>query len=153
MSFGSFEEVVTYAIEKEKEAAAFYDEISSQEKYSGAKEMFAGFANEERKHQKMLEGMSSDKKNIAEYKLEWIPDLKRSNYLVDAEYEKGMHYKDILRIAMKREEKALKFYNDVARDKKNEEYSKIFKILAQEEAKHKLGLEKLYDNYMAEQGD
>jgi len=153
MGFESFEEVVTYAIEKEKEAAAFYDEISSQEKYSGAKEMFAGFASEERKHQKMLEGMLSDNRKIDEYKFEWIPDLKRSNYLVDAEYERGMHYKDILRIAMKREEKALNFYNDVARDNKNEEYSKIFKILAQEEAKHKLGLEKLYDNFMAEQGD
>jgi len=153
MSFGSFEEVLTYAIEKEKEAAAFYDEISIQEKYSGTKEMFAGFANEERKHKKMLEGILSDKGKIAEYKFEWIPDLKRSNYLVDAEYEKGMHYKDILRIAMKREEKALEFYNDVARKNKNEEHVKIFKILAQEEAKHKLGLEKLYDSYMAEQGD
>lgn len=153
MSFGSFEEVVTYAIEKEKEAAVFYDEISSGEKFSGAKELFAGFADEERKHQRMLEGILSNKGKISEYKFEWIPDLKRSNYLVDMEYEKGMHYKDILRIAMKREEKSLKFYNDVARDNKNDEHVKIFKILAQEEAKHKLGLEKLYDNYMAEQGD
>ncbi len=147
MSFGSFEEVVTYAIEKEKEAAEFYDEICGQEKFSGTKEMFAGFADEERKHQKMLEGILSNKGKISEYKFEWIPDLKRSNYLVDMEYEKGMHYKDILRIAMKREEKALKFYNDVASENKNEEYVKMFKILAQEEAKHKLGLEKLYDNY------
>src|SRR3989339_280294 len=153
MSFGSFQEVVKYAIEKEKEAAAFYDEISSQEKFSGAKEMFAGFADEERKHQKMLEGILSNKGKISEYKFEWIPDLKRSNYLVDMEYEKGMHYKDILRIAMKREEKALKFYNDVASENKNEDYVKIFKILAQEEAKHKLGLEKFFDNFMAEQGD
>lgn len=153
MSFGSFEEVVIYAIEKEKEAAEFYEEICRQEKFSGAKEMFAGFANEERKHQKMLEGILYNKEKISEYKFEWIPDLKRSNYLVDTEYEKGMHYKDILRIAMKREEKALKFYNDVARENKNEEHVKMFKILAQEEAKHKLGLEKLYDNYMAEQGD
>jgi rubrerythrin len=153
MSFGSFKEVVLYAIEKEKEAAEFYDEISRQEKFSGAKEMFAGFAAEERKHQKMLEGILSDEGKVSEYKFEWIPDLKRSNYLVASEYEKGMHYRDILRIAMKREEKALKFYNDVARDNKNEEHLKIFKILAQEEAKHKLGLEKLYDNFMAEQGD
>jgi rubrerythrin len=101
----------------------------------------------------MLEGILSDKGKVSEYKFEWIPDLKRSNYLVDSEYEKGMHYRDILRIAMKREEKALKFYNDVARDNKNEGHVKIFKILAQEEAKHKLGLEKLYDNFMAEQGD
>jgi len=153
MSFGSFEDVVKFAIEKEKEAAEFYDEISSQEKFSGAKEMFAGFAIEERKHQKLLEGILSDKGKVSEYKFEWIPDLKRSNYLVDSEYEKGMHYRDILRIAMKREEKALRFYNDVARENKNEEHVKIFRILAQEEAKHKLGLEKLYDNFMAEQGD
>ena len=153
MSFGSFEEVVKYAIEKEKEAAEFYDEICSQEIFSGAKEMFAGFADEERKHQKMLEGILSDSGKISEYKFEWIPDLKRSNYMVDTEYEKGMHYRDILRIAMKREEKALEFYNDVARKNNNEEYAKLFKFLAQEEAKHKLGLEKLYDNFMAEQGD
>ncbi|MFO7666422.1 MAG: ferritin family protein [Desulfobacterales bacterium] len=153
MSFGSFEEIVMYAIEKEKEAAEFYEEICRQEKFHGAKEMFSGFANEERKHQKMLEGILYNKEKISEYKFEWIPDLKRSNYLVDTKYEKGMHYKDILRIAMKREEKALNFYNDVALKNKNEEHVKIFKILAQEEAKHKLGLEKLYDNYMAEQGD
>ena len=153
MSFGSFEELVTYAIEKEKEAAAFYEEVARQEIFSGSKEMLAGFANEERKHQKMLEGILSDKGKLSDYKFEWIPDLKRSNYLVDMKYEKGMHYKDILLIAMKREEKALKFYNDVASENKNEEYVKMFKILAQEEAKHKLGLEKLYDNYMAEQGD
>jgi rubrerythrin len=153
MSFGSFEDVVKFAIEKEKEAAQFYDEISGKEKLSGAKEMFAGFADEERKHQKMLEGILYNREKVSEYKFEWIPDLKISNYLVDAKYEKGMHYKDILRIAMKREENALKFYNDVARENKNEEHVKIFKILAQEEAKHKLGLEKLYDSYMAEQGD
>jgi len=60
-----------------------------------------------------------------------------------------MHYKDILVIAMKREEKALEFYNDAARENKNKDHVKMFKVLAQEESKHKLGLEKLYDDYMA----
>jgi len=64
-----------------------------------------------------------------------------------------MHYKDILAIAMKREEKALEFYNDAARESKNKDHAKMFKILAQEESKHKLGLEKLYDDFMAMQGD
>lgn len=153
MSFGSFEELVTYAIEKEKEAAAFYEEVAGQETFSGSKEMLAGFANEERKHQKMLEGILSNKGKLSDYKLEWIPDMKRSNYLVEMKYQKGMHYKDILVIAMKREEKALEFYNDAARENKNTDHAKIFKILAQEESKHKLGLEKLYDDYMAGQGD
>ncbi|MDQ1330630.1 MAG: hypothetical protein QG578_895 [Thermodesulfobacteriota bacterium] len=153
MSFGSFEELVNYAIEKEKEAASFYEEVAGQEIFSGSKDMLNDFAKEERKHQKMLEGILSDKGKLSEYKLEWIPDMKRSNYLVEMKYQKGMHYRDILLIAMKREEKALAFYNDAARENNNKDQVKIFRILAQEEAKHKLGLEKLYDDYMAKQGD
>ena len=64
-----------------------------------------------------------------------------------------MHYKDILVIAMKREEKALEFYNDAAREDKNKDHVKIFKALARKEFKHKLGLEKLFDDFMAAQGD
>ena len=153
MRFGSFEELVNYAIEKEKEAASFYEEVAVQEIFSGSKDMLKDFAKEERKHQKMLEGILSDKGKLSGYKLEWIPDMKRSNYIVEMKYQKGMHYRDILLIAMKREEKALEFYNDAARENNNKDHVKIFRILAQEEAKHKLGLEKLYDDYMAKQGD
>jgi rubrerythrin len=79
--------------------------------------------------------------------------MKRSDYMVDIEYEKGMHYTDILRLAMKREEKALKLYNVLQTKTQDEAYLKLFKILAQEEAKHKRVLETLYDDYMADQGD
>lgn len=153
MDFNSIEEIINYAIKREKEAVEFYEEISKQEDFSGARETFEGFAKEERKHQAMLEDFSINKEKIAEYKLEWITDIKRSDYLVDIEYEKGMHYTDILRLAMKKEEKALKLYNDLMQKTDNENVMKLFKVLAQEEAKHKGFLEGLYDDYMAEQGD
>ena len=54
---------------------------------------------------------------------------------------------------MKREEKSLKLYNELAEKTDNEDLIKMFKVLSQEEAKHKLTLETLYDDYMAEQGD
>ena len=153
MNFESLREILNYAIEKEKEAAEFYLDISRQEPFAGAKETFEQFAAEERKHQVLLEGFETNKEKIAEYELKWIPDMKRSDYMVDMEYEKGMHYTDILRLAMKREEKALKLYNELQTKTQDEEYLKLFKILAQEEAKHKRALETLYDDYMAEQGD
>lgn len=153
MNFNSVEEIINYAIEKEKEAVKFYEEISGQEAFSGTRKMFEGFAKEERKHQAMLEDFSINKEKISEYKLEWITDIKRSDYLVDMEYEKGMHYTDILRLAMKREEKALKLYNDLRQKADNKNVIKLFQLLAQEEAKHKGFLEGLYDDYMAEQGD
>jgi len=151
MQFESFEAIMEYAVGKEKEAADFYQELSEQEKFSGARETFEGFAREERKHQDMLENFS--KENIEHYKIEKIPDLKRSDYLVDVEYEPGMSYADVLRLAMKREENAFKFYSDFSRNTGSADHKKLFDILAQEEAKHKLKLETFLDDYLAEMGD
>jgi rubrerythrin len=153
MSFQSFEEIVRFAIDREREAIAFYEDASNQETYSGAKKTFKEFANEERKHEALLEGLITGETRLSEYKFEWIPDIKRSNYLEDMTYEKGMAYPDILRLAMKREEKALQLYRDLSQKTDNEELLKVLKLLRQEEAKHKLALETLYDDHMAELGD
>jgi rubrerythrin len=65
-----------------------------------------------------------------------------------------MHYTDILRLAMKREEKALQLYNELAEKAADkQDFVNVFKMLCQEEAKHKQILETIYDDFMAEQGD
>ncbi len=153
MSFDTFEVIMRFAIDKEKEAVDFYEEASLLTQYAWAKETFEGFAKEEQKHAALLEGFLKGEKVVSDYKFEWITDIKRSDYLVDMAYEKEMSYPDVLRLAMKREEKALAFYNDLEKNADGEELIKVFKMLAQEEAKHKLALETLYDDYMAEQGD
>jgi rubrerythrin len=134
MNFDDLEAMIDFAIEKEREAAKFYDKISKDEEdFSGSKKMFAEFAAEEQKHEKILQNFKTKgiSKSLEEYQLKWITDIKRSDYLVDVSYEKGMPYNEILLLAMKREEKAL----------------------CQEEAKHKLALETIYDDYMAKMGD
>ncbi len=151
MEFESFQDIVDFAIEKEKEAKAFYEEVSETESLAGYRELFKEFAAEEAKHVTLLESIG--KKGIEKYKFKWIPDLKRSNFLVDIEYEKGMGYKDMLHLAIKREEKALALYNDLQDKSDHEELKNVFKVLCQEEAKHKLKLETLFDDYMAEMGD
>ena len=153
MSFDSVEEILEYAIEKEKEAVDFYSDISRQEPFSGTRETFEEFAKEEGRHQRLLEGLSENKKKIASYRYKWVPDLKRSDYIVDMEYVKGMHFTDILRLAMKREEKALQLYNELGSKTDNDDFINLFKLLSQEEAKHKFTLETIYDDHMAEQGD
>lgn len=153
MNFNSVDEIIEYALEKEKEAVAFYTEISQNESLQGVKKTFEDFANEEKKHVRMLENLGSDKQKIAAYEFKWIPDMKRSNYMVDVTYEPGMHYTEILRLAMKREEKSLMLYNELAAKADEAEFVNLFKILSQEEAKHKNVLETIYDDFMAEQGD
>ena len=156
MNFESLDEIIDFAIDKEREAAEFYQKISNEEEdFSGSKKMFAEFAQEEQKHEKILQDFKTKgiSESLAEYKLEWITDIKRSNYLVDLDYAQGMPYNEILLLAMKREEKALKLYNDFLDQADTDESKKLFKVLCQEEAKHKLALETMYDDYMAQMGD
>ena len=155
MEFENLEAILDFAIEKETEAAEFYKSISRQEVFSGAGKMFEEFAQEERKHQTMLEEFKTEgaTASMKEYDFKWITDIKRSNYVVDLEYSPGMAYNEILMLAMKREEKALKLYNDFLAKADSDESKTLFKILCQEEAKHKLALETMYDDYMAEMGD
>ena len=156
MNFESLEDIIEFAIEKEREAAEFYQKISNDEEdFSGSKKMFAEFAAEEQKHEKILQEfkVKGVTKSLEEYQLKWITDIKRSDYLVDLEYEKGMPYNEILLLAMKREEKALKLYNEFLDQADTDEAKKLFKVLCQEEAKHKLALETMYDDYMAKMGD
>ncbi len=156
MHFENLEDIIDFAIEKEREAAEFYQKISNDEEdFSGSKKMFEEFAAEEQKHEKILQEFKTEgiTKSLEEYKLKWITDIKRSDYLVDLYYEQGMPYNEILLLAMKREEKALKLYNEFLEQADTDEGKKLFKVLCQEEAKHKLALETIYDDYMAIMGD
>ena len=155
MEFENLNDIIAFAMEREKEAASFYREASEKEAFSGAKEMLLEFAAQEDKHYTILENFKNNAidKSVGEYKFKWIPDIKRSDYVDEVEYTPGMGYRDTLMLAMKREEAALKLYNELLAKADNDEAKKIFKVLCQEEAKHKLSLETMYDDYMAEMGD
>jgi rubrerythrin len=155
MEFQNLGEIIDFAIEKEKEAAEFYLSVSKKEQFSGKVEMLKEFAAQERKHQQLLEDLKAGKtsKQLKDYKFKWITDIKRSNYADEVQYHPGMSYTELLMLAMKREEKALKLYNEMLATAQTDEQKKVFKVLCQEEAKHKLSLETLYDDHMAEQGD
>lgn len=153
MTFESFEVLIEFAIEKEREAADFYTDLAEQTSFSGVKDSLLEMAEEEKKHENLLKNLGDNKALVEEYKFKWIPDMKRSDYMVELKYEDGMNYVDILRLAMKREEHALKMYNELQKKTENKENIKLLKVLCQEEAKHKLFLEGLYDDHMAEQGD
>ena len=155
MQFENLEAIIDFAIEKEREAVEFYMSLSEEETFSGSKQMFVEYAQEEKKHEKMLLDLKAGglSESTESYKFKWITDIKRSDYVVDLEYQPGMPYNEILMLAMKREEKALKLYNEFLDQADTDESKKIFKILCQEEAKHKLALETMYDDYMAKMGD
>ena len=153
MEFNTINDIIDFAIKSEIEAAEFYESAAENEGTKGIVNMLKEYAEEERKHERMLKHLKEDKTKIETYTFEKVQDIKRSDYLVDMEYRQGMSYVEIVRVAMKREEKAFKLYTEMAQAADNPKLNNIFSIMAQEEAKHKNYFETMYDDYMAQQGD
>jgi rubrerythrin len=140
----SFEEVIREAIRKETDAASFY-RMAGERVKSGISKIFEEMAAEEEKHRKLLEDLDWEK--VRRYELKGIPDLKISEYLEDVPYDDSMSYQDAIRMAIKNEEKSRNLYLASAQHfAENPDVEKLFKMLAQEEAKHKLRLEQIYDD-------
>lgn len=139
----TFEQIINFAIEKEKEAADLYTRLIGMAKKPNAKTMFQELAAEEEKHKRFFEGLREDQ--IPDLPLRKVMDLKISDYLVDVEFKTDMEYQDILIMAMKREESAVKLYTDLASKVQEPKMNKLLQFMAQEESKHKLRLETEYD--------
>lgn len=155
MDFHNLTAIIDFAITQEQEAADFYRRVGDKEAREGTKDLFFQFAAEEDKHRRLLENLKSGGGGgaVDDYRFTWIVDIKRSNYMTDLLYTPGMSYRDILMLAAQREEKSLALYNLLLAKAEDEGARQIFKMLCQEEAKHKLALEGTLDAYMAEMGD
>ena len=143
MDLNNFKEVITFAIRKEAEAYNLYTTYSQLVKNPGTKVMFQELAKEEQKHREMLQRV--EKKDVSEYELKKIPDMKISDFVDEQEFSPDMDYASALRLAIKREENSLRLYNHLTEGTENPELKKLFSALAQEESKHKLRLESEYD--------
>ena len=139
-----FREIIQFAIQREMESMSFYTRASQMVKPSGTKELFEDFARQEEKHKQKLEAYREGKIVLA--KIQSIPDLKISDYLVYTELTPEIPYADILRVAMKREERSVKLYTDLKEKNEDKGLVELFTFLVQEEMKHKYYLEKLYDD-------
>ena len=151
MGLGSVDEILEFAIGNEKDAVEFYTSLAKQATRASLKQTFEGFAKEEEKHVTLLSDMTGNKEKIDSYQFKEITDLKISDYMVETEYKEGMPMPEILKIAMKREENAVKLYTSLAGKTDHEGAKKVLMILVQEESKHKLILETMYDDYLADQ--
>ncbi len=143
--FKSVDEILDFAIKNEEEAADFYTDLATKVDWAGMKDVFKGFAAEEKNHKAKLLDIKAGKRmaNAGQKVL----DLKMSDYLVDVEPTPQMDYQSALILAMKKEKMAYKMYNNLA-ELVDGDLQTLFSSLAQEEAKHKLRFEVEYDDYI-----
>ncbi|MBN1327384.1 MAG: ferritin family protein [Candidatus Cloacimonetes bacterium] len=143
MTIDKFNEIIDFAVSREKEAVEFYSDLQQKAKFSAQKMLLKEFENMEKGHIIILENIR--KKGIVNFHPKEVKDLKISDYLVEMEPTPDMNYQDILVIAMKKEEAARDLYSNMAAEFSGSDLENLFERLASEEAQHKLHFEKLYD--------
>ncbi len=143
MTQEKFNEIIDFAVEREKEAVEFYADLQGKALFEAQKEMLKELEDMEKGHVIMLENIRG--KGFSNIKEKEVVDLKISDYIVAVEPLPSMTYQDILIIAMKREEASTNLYKAMASRFTGTEAEKLFTRLAAEESDHKLRFEKLYD--------
>jgi rubrerythrin len=142
MRLNSPDEILRFAIRKEADAAAFY-RMAADRSDPGIRKTFEELAKEEEGHKKKLEGF--DLKKIEQMELKETKGLGLSEMLEDVPYSPDMSYADLLRMAIKNEEKSQKLYTSTSQIVTGPMLKKLLLILGQEESIHKERLEKIYD--------
>jgi len=145
--FNSINDILDFAIKEEIKAANLYADLSKKSKSKEMQKVFSQFSKEELGHKKKLESI----KGGGEISVQETPvqDMQIADYLIDVDKSRDdLSYQEALIIAMKEEKAAFKLYHNLALRINHPETKKVFLMLAQEEAKHKLRFEIEYDDYV-----
>ncbi len=144
--FENIDDVLDFAIESEQKAVDFYHQLADRVKNEDMKNIFLEFAQEEVAHKAKLKKIKEEKVFIASS--ESISDLKISDYVDSVVIKPDMSYQEALIVAMNREKAAFNLYTRLSKKTNVPELQNIFKMLAQEESKHKLRFEMEYDEFV-----
>jgi rubrerythrin len=147
MKPSSVEEILRFAIRKEADAAAYYQMMADRSN-PGIKKLLEELAKEEEGHRKKLEHF--DRKKIEKMTVKETKGLGMSEWMEDTPFSSDMNYADLLRMAIKNEERSQHLYTSTAQMVTEPTLKKLLLVLAQEESTHKERLEKLYDKDVLE---
>jgi rubrerythrin len=143
MEFTNFDEVIDYAISREKEAVQFYEGLSDLVEFKERKRFILDLKRMEEKHIDILENVRA--KGASGVTVPKVRNLKLSSTVVQPEPSENMSYQDILITGMKKEEASMELYSSLAENADDAEMKTVFQKLTGEENKHKNFFETLYD--------
>ena len=142
-------ELLDMAIYKEIASQAFYIAGQSKTQDPGAKALMRELAEEELKHSQWLKNLQERGLEKQEWHQEKVPNLMISEYLTGGDTLEGAGVQDALLFAMKRQQQAIEFYSKMISIMRDEAAKRLCQRLVNEELKHKLKLETLYDNMLS----
>lgn len=147
--FRSVADIISFAIEREKEAADGYGRMAGLAQMPGLREFLLFLQQEEESHRRLLEGLTE--KELNSLVPAFVPDLRLIDYLVEEKLSDDMSLQDLLVFAAQKEKKAAELYDTLARMAEASGHNRVFEFLAGQERAHKLKIEAEYEkNFLQE---
>ena len=146
MRFGSFQEILDFAVKREEEAARAYADLQAATRSQGLKKLLAELESDEKRHKELLLGLSGVSPSSLTVKP--VPDLRISDYLLSEPAHADMTFQDLLILAAKKEQRSVDLYTELHGLVSEAEHKKLFEFLMMQERSHKLRLEKEYDKHV-----
>ena len=133
----SVDEILEFAIAREVEANQLYTYMAGRMENPEMRKVCEDFAKEELEHKAKLELEVMKRGEV-------VHDFDISNYMLDVGNKMDMDYKELLVLAIKKEEISVDLYTDLAAVVKDKESHEALLSLAEEETEHKLRFENEY---------
>ena len=141
------EEVLEFAIAREVEANRFYLALAERVDVLEMRKVFEELAEEELEHKAKLE-LEFLKKGKTLFSKDRGIDINTSDYIISDEPLIDMEYKDMLCLAIEKEDAAFRIYVNLLGYVDDHEAKEVLLAIAEEEVKHKLRFEIEYDNLL-----
>jgi len=142
-AFGSVADIIAFAIEREKEAAAGYGRMADLAVTPGLREFLLSLRKEEEAHRELLEGLTDAQ--MKDLSTGFTPDLRIVDYTVEEPLSGDMSLQDLLVFAARKEKKAVDLYMKLAAMAAGDDQRGVFEFLAGQERAHKLKIEAEYE--------
>jgi rubrerythrin len=143
MKFQTVDQIIEFAIEREKSAVAFYLTCAEKAKRPEMKAAFHEMADEEKKHVIFLTHI--DQTSFADDTVNLVNHPKMETYIVDKPFQPNMSYQELLQLAIHREAASYHLYHSLLEKVTDQKSSQLLQRLAKEELKHKERLENEYN--------
>jgi len=145
--FETVEEILELAVAREEDAHIFLMALAARMVNPDMRKVFEELAAEELEHKARLElEIIKTGRVVTESKKKLY--FEANDYAEDVGSEIDMDYKDLLAMAMQKEESSFRLYVDLASRVTDEDAYETLLALAEEEVRHKMRFEMEYDNIL-----
>jgi rubrerythrin len=144
-SLDSIEKIIDFAIEREREAQSTYHSYARETERRSFSQLLLSMAEMEKEHERKLVAVKQGGRMVELLTPPKTEDLGLTEMLVEVPFSPDMDYGDFLILVIRKEGEAEDLYRKLEGLTDSTDVKNMFRLLADEERKHKDWAQERYD--------